>query len=291
LKEVNDSFMNWYREIGTLVDSLGHREFPRILVDQLQRIVACDLATIFVNQRRSRPLLVFDNFSTDGSKRGLANYLDHTYVLNPFYNAHLQGIEEGVHRIGDLAPDGFFESELARSRNVTLSDSEEIGYLTRGWPREMEEVDIAVSLGENVTGEIAIYRAVSQGGFEDSQLESLRRVHPVIAACFRQYWANHGQHFKQGGDGGASWADQAFDRFGCEMLTGREQEVIHLVLRGHSSESIGYNLGISITTVKTHRKNAYEKLGIATQAELLSLFLQSMRNGAGPTTPHPPLEG
>jgi DNA-binding CsgD family transcriptional regulator len=291
LKEANDSFMNWYREIGTLVDALGHPEFPRILIGQLQRIVACDLATIFVNQRRSRPLLVYDNFHTEGSKRGLANYLDHTYVLNPFYNAHLQGIDDGVYRIKDLAPDGFFESELFRSRDVTLSASEEIGFITRGWPRDMEEVGITVSLGERVTAEIAIYRAVSQGGFEDSQLEDLRRVHPVIAACFRQYWASHGHSFSRGSDGASSWADQAFDNFGCELLTGREQEVIRLVLRGHSSESIGYNLGISITTVKTHRKNAYERLGIATQAELLSLFLQSMRSGVALATPHPPLEG
>ena len=49
-------------------------------------------------------------------------------------------------------------------------------------------------------------------------------------------------------------------------------------LRGHSSESIGFNLGISLGTVKTHRKNAYAKLGVTSQSELLSVFLEAFRS-------------
>ena len=283
--------MNWYREIGSLIDALGQPAFPSVLVQRLQELVACDLATIFVNRGRSRPLLVYDNFHTETWKRGLANYLDHTYVLNPFYNAHLQGIEEGVYRIRDVAPDGFFESELNRAADVTLSPSEEIGFITRGWPKDMEEVGIAVCLGEATTAEIAIYRAVGRGGFSEDHLARLRQVRPAIAACFRQFWQGHGQSFDQNRGEASGWADHAFDSFGNDSLTLREQEVIRLVLRGHSSQSIGYNLGISLTTVKTHRKNAYEKLGIATQAELLSLFLKSMRGQVGPGAAYPPLEG
>ncbi len=56
-----------------------------------------------------------------------------------------------------------------------------------------------------------------------------------------------------------------------------EPEVVQLILRGHSSESICFNLGISLGTVKTHRRNAYAKLKMSSQSELLSLFLRSLQ--------------
>ena len=61
--------------------------------------------------------------------------------------------------------------------------------------------------------------------------------------------------------------------------TEREREITQLILRGHSSQSIAFNLGISLGTVKTHRKNAYAKLGISSQSELLSLFLRAFQSG------------
>jgi len=49
-----------------------------------------------------------------------------------------------------------------------------------------------------------------------------------------------------------------------------------LVLKGASGQVIADQLGISITTVKTHRKNLYLKLGITTQTELFSLALNAL---------------
>ena len=68
--------------------------------------------------------------------------------------------------------------------------------------------------------------------------------------------------------------------FGGSLLSPREREVAQLLLRGHSTLSVSLHLKISATTVKTHRKNLYGKLGISTQFELFSLFLDSLR-GAG----------
>ena len=67
----------------------------------------------------------------------------------------------------------------------------------------------------------------------------------------------------------------------------QEAEVVRLILQGHSSLSISLKLDISMTTVKTHRKNAYAKLNISSQSELLARFLSGLgqtglvnRNGA-----------
>ena len=109
----------------------------------------------------------------------------------------------------------------------------------------------------------------------------LEEVYPVIAACFQAHWRRHGAAYGRETVGRDVWADDALDQFGAPVLTRRQRQVIQLVLRGHSSESIGSHLEISMTTVKTHRKHAYEKLGISTQAELLSSFLRFARGEAG----------
>ncbi|MMZ71368.1 Response regulator protein TmoT [compost metagenome] len=46
-----------------------------------------------------------------------------------------------------------------------------------------------------------------------------------------------------------------------------------LILQGHSSQSISRELGISEGTVKVHRHNIWQRLGIAGNAELFRLFI------------------
>lgn len=60
-------------------------------------------------------------------------------------------------------------------------------------------------------------------------------------------------------------------------LTGRELEVVRLMLAGHSSKEVARKLAISAETVKVHRKHLYSKLGIKSQSELFALFLQAQR--------------
>ena len=52
-----------------------------------------------------------------------------------------------------------------------------------------------------------------------------------------------------------------------------QAEVALLILRGHSSVSIGLRLGISPQTVKVFRKQLYRKCGISSQAELFALLV------------------
>ena len=60
------------------------------------------------------------------------------------------------------------------------------------------------------------------------------------------------------------------------MLTDRETQAINLVLHGHSTKTMAETLSIPMETVKLHRKHAYAKLEISSQAELFYLFLDSL---------------
>ena len=271
-----DDGVDWYRDIGEIIEGLGSEALPERLVRGLAHLVPFELAAVFAYRGRSRPLVVYDNFDARGARQGVAAYVENTYVLNPFYHAHLKGLEDGVYRMRDLAPDAFFESEYYRTYKARPSAAEEIGYVTENWPPGMEELMVAVTLGDGVLGEISLSRSRRGGGFDDADVARLAAVVPVIGALLRKYWAEFGASGSHSSPPD-SRVDDAFADFGKSVLTGRECEVTQLILRGHSSESICVNLGISLGTVKTHRKNAYAKLAISSQSELLARFLQSLQ--------------
>ena len=60
-----------------------------------------------------------------------------------------------------------------------------------------------------------------------------------------------------------------------EALTGREQEVLELILSGRPNREIAATLGIAESTVKTHVGNIFGKYGVVSRAELISMLLKS----------------
>lgn len=68
----------------------------------------------------------------------------------------------------------------------------------------------------------------------------------------------------------------ALGAFVSSVLTRREQQVIELVPLGHSPRLVAEKQGISAETEKLHRKHAYAKLDISSQAELFYLFVEAL---------------
>ncbi|MCK5857617.1 MAG: response regulator transcription factor [Bacteroidales bacterium] len=57
-----------------------------------------------------------------------------------------------------------------------------------------------------------------------------------------------------------------------KLLTPKEEEIIHLLVKGKDNKAIAKDLFISYNTVKTHRKNINRKLGINKTLELLEYY-------------------
>lgn len=57
----------------------------------------------------------------------------------------------------------------------------------------------------------------------------------------------------------------------AEPLTGRELEVLRLVVQGARNNEIGQRLSISVKTVETHLTSIYGKLGAQSRAEAIAL--------------------
>jgi len=57
-------------------------------------------------------------------------------------------------------------------------------------------------------------------------------------------------------------------------LSGREREVVRLVVDGASNDEIGARLGISSRTVESHLRRLFERLGVASRTELAARALR-----------------
>jgi DNA-binding NarL/FixJ family response regulator len=84
--------------------------------------------------------------------------------------------------------------------------------------------------------------------------------------------ASRGMHVlpRSAAAGGAS----TLDIQGSDLLTPREAEVLELLQDGATNAQIAYRLSIGIETVRTHARNIYRKLGIASRRELPRLARQ-----------------
>ena len=259
--------------LADMIDALNGEGFLPVLFTKLALLCPFEMAALFIYRDRSRPLCLYNSFKSEQARLGINNYLQYSYVLNPFYQAYLNDLEAGVYRIQELAPDAYYSSEHHSQFKASIADTEEIGYVTDDWPKQREEVSIAILLAGGAVAEMSLLRPNS-GGFKHADLETLRGLEPILGALMRNFWNDRESHQSQGT---ASRIDEAFENFGKPELTDRECKVVQLILRGHSTLSISLNLQVAITTIKTHRKNAYLKLNISTQSELLSIFINSLK--------------
>jgi DNA-binding NarL/FixJ family response regulator len=70
---------------------------------------------------------------------------------------------------------------------------------------------------------------------------------------------------------GSVAARRLADSIACEVLTGREVDVLRLVSQGHSNKAVARELDIAIGTVKSHLKAVFQKLDAHTRTEVAAV--------------------
>jgi FixJ family two-component response regulator len=102
-------------------------------------------------------------------------------------------------------------------------------------------------------------RALKSGAFDFVQKPfGAQDLLDKVQAALEQVQADRRKNLKR---------DMLRSRF--DALTGREREIMELVVAGDSSKVIGMKLGISSKTVDIHRSNIMKKLDVPTIAELV----------------------
>jgi DNA-binding CsgD family transcriptional regulator len=258
-----------------LIDLIGSEHFFKDLSDALVTVFGFECFHIFLYQTDAAPVNLANRPCDCKYKRGLDNFLKFTYVINPVFRAFQGNAASGVYLISDFVADDFKRVIDAAEIDIFVEDSETIGYRTPGWPKNMAECIVLIRLlnGMALDFSFLVPRGSRHAAACTVQLE---RLFPVLdrVVC-RQFDIDPASFDSAPRRPGQ---EDRFQDFGSEVLTDREMQVVQLILVGHSSTSIGLQLGVSISTVKSHRRNIYGKLDISSQAELFSLFLLHLKD-------------
>ncbi|MFG0381376.1 response regulator transcription factor [Pseudomonas sp. zbq_18] len=253
---------HWTSGVAQLLDQPAGR--PRLLglSQWLQQICPVDHFVLFVYEGNHRPLALFDTFPPDKRHVYVDDYQVGPYLLDPFYLACTRNQAAGLWRLRQFAPDHFYLGEY---------------YLTYYQQTGLtEEVAFFVDLADGAKAVLSLMRSACSPAYSRDEIQLLDCAQSVVEQVVGQAWEQarvqaprpaHDLDFK---------IREAFDHFGAQVLTAREQEVVQMLLRGHSSASVAEQLAISPGTVKIHRKNIYAKLGISSQSELLGLFVRDL---------------
>lgn len=247
-------------QLTTLIPSVGSGEFPEALIGMFRELVPVSDATIVVYPGTDLPLIEYFEVQSSGGRSTLNLFVNGAFLLDPYYLAATQNNSYGLFSLQDLSPSGFKDSEYYKTWYQDCGYEDECGYLIP------------------ITGEgfinIALGRTEGCPAFTRQQLDTLQAIRPTIEILCQQHWADSGNASNSVNLRGQMHA--ALNAFGSSVLTEREAQVINLVLRGHSTKTVAEKFFISIETVKLHRKHAYAKLEIGSQAELFYLFLDSL---------------
>ncbi len=272
-RRVADRVAGWHRHSAEIIAHIDDPDLPAILDRSLEALVQYDISVIFAYPDQAEPLYLHDGFRGHAPGAALDAYLKGAYLLDPFFTACVQGIVPGLYRMRELAPDAFFQGEYFNSWEVHPCISMESGSLA-------EEIGFMVRLPAGFMAAYSLMRKNDNVAFDAEDLAVLRLVEPVI----RQAVAHHWRDLRHAARPSAppAWSTKgasmelAFERFGVDVLSAREQMVVQLILRGHSALSIARSLSIAEGTVKNHRKSIYAKLNISSQQELFSQFIRHM---------------
>jgi DNA-binding CsgD family transcriptional regulator len=250
-----------------MIGHLNQDAFASKLDEGLREIVDFDLTAVLGFPLGEKPQLLHDGLGHVSTPQVMKTYLNSTFLLDAVYVACTKGIADNLYRLSELAPDEFFQTQYYNSPSVHPCVSLESGSLT-------EEI---VFITQPISGYYLCYslmRSSQFARFSSEEFHKLQELSSLVFALISKHWANA---FEQRAPNlklpGQQALDSAFASFKSELLSPREQHIVSLILRGHSSVSVANVLGIAEGTVKNHRKHIHVKLGVASQGELFNQFL------------------
>ncbi|MBK5533510.1 response regulator transcription factor [Pseudomonas sp. TH08] len=254
------SDITWHRAFGQLIEALDKPNFWAQLVRLLDQYMPFDSWVALLFSAGQHPQVFAASPGEDGIPDPLfEDYLRGLYLLDPFYIASREQSRSGLFRLWEVAPEHFELTEYYQRyfRLNVVADEIQFNCQLEG------DRTLCLSLG-------------SKQRFSSEQIALLSLIQPWLLALLRQrlpYELNESV-----APASADWRLQletSVQQLKGAQLTAREQDVGRLMLSGCSSKEIARKLEISVETVKVHKKHMYSKLGIKSQSELFSIFLQA----------------
>jgi len=195
------------------------------------------------------------------------SYVSGAYLVDPYHELHVNQAPQGLYRLKDIAPDQFSRSRYNREyyQNTTMVD--EIAYIA--YPAQ--GVSVHVSLGRDIT---------SGQRYTTRDYAAAAEVEPIVCALVQRHWSGLNSTGKFDEAEIVNSLISKTMQLHKIKLSRRQAQVALMILRGHSSVSMGLQLKISPQTIKVFRKQLYKKCEISSQAELFHLMMPILSNEA-----------
>jgi DNA-binding CsgD family transcriptional regulator len=240
---------------------VGRPAFPDALMAHLRRVAAVDHCMVFAfaNDRDAQCLLTAGDIAI-GDDLGSA-YAGHFHASDP----NKEVIFERTCDAGAvLMP--FVARRMYRRdyRKLFFDDSGIVDkFATALWH-------------EGVCIYANFYRLEASGRYTERQAAALNRAGPRIVAAITRHCQLALESQSRARPDRAGLLADAFATPPLDALTSRERDVCMSILQGLSSEAIAGQFGISLNSVLTYRRRAYQRLGITSQNELFSLVMTQL---------------
>ena len=252
--------------LAQTIKSLKKNDFSMYFNRWLRTLANHDNTTILAYFRDETPQILLTDSETKAVHQNMLHvYLSGAYLLDPFYELHNSGADTNLYRMSDIAPDQFSRNQyfLEYYQRTTIID--EIAFII--WPSP--QISVHVCLGRDIK---------SKRRFTIREISSTKQVLPIVETLVCEHWGNLRFSSDEHGENVLERMVRLVAETHSINLTKRQAEVALLVLRGHSSASIGLRLEISPQTVKVFRKQLYRKCNISSQAELFALITPLLVN-------------
>jgi len=253
-------------DLARAIALIGEAGFEAALQRWLNRCVAPDNLIVLAYRDAGPPQVFFRQSAQPMVFAALDDtYLAGAYLLDPYHDLHVMRVPSGAYRMRDIAPDAFHRSRYFSDyyRQTTLLD--EVTFIA--YPAAA--VSLNICLGRDET---------SGQPFTAREVETCQRLAPVVTALAEAHWSGLAAETGAADDVTGQLIRAAAQAHGIR-LSPRQAEVALMILRGHSTVSIGLRLGLSAQTVKVFRRQLYARCAISSQAELFALMLPLLRAG------------
>jgi len=270
---------DWLFKLNRAICTLGQAEFEDSLFDLVNGAVRVDHCAVFITNNDGTAAHLFTKSKLDEA------------TCKSLANAYTAGFYARDPKLAPLTGDPRNSPDPRDSEVTLLPHTPPAEYDAAYRARFFTEtglIDKVSSLlrSRRYTIYCSFYRLKDSGRFRQAEFDQLSRILPLLTNLIFKHSRLAGLKEQEGradplitqvplGRSAAASATLLDSRNGAfARLTDREREVCLRILQGFTSEAISLDLGVAISTIHTYRKRAYAKLGISSQNELFSLYLE-----------------
>ncbi|ADE40006.1 helix-turn-helix transcriptional regulator [Candidatus Puniceispirillum marinum] len=251
------------RLLAKAITHIQHPDFESVLTAWLRAEFVFDNLLIIAYLGHQQPSLLYhQGHARTAISHVETQYLPFAYQLDPYFQLHAKGIASDVFRLDEVAPDKFQSSRYFREYYGNAKLEDELVFVNR--------------IGDDISVHVCLGNDTANGRrFSARMIRDARALQPVVTALIEGHWHDLSPKNEGIKMHGVRELRVSFERTHGIFLTPRQAEVALMILQGHSSTSIGLNLGISAQTVKVFRRQIYRRCDISSQAELFNLIVSS----------------